>query len=214
MLTVSIYKQYGHCQYVGMASKKTDRYHHGALREALLAEAMKILDAEGVDAVTIRAVAREVGVSHTAPANHFASRSALLTALATAAFRQVDAAVAQRLRSTRAQRRDRIRVFADELLAFGLKHPQRYRLMWRRDLLEEDAELQAAMDGLYDQLIAELQAQAGKPKLSAHTLAVALWSMTHGYVLMRLDGNFEERRDELTGAPRFQAMVELVLAGA
>jgi len=196
-----------------MRSKKPDRYHHGALREALLAEATKLLDAGGAEAVTIRAVAREAGVSHTAPANHFANRAALLSALAVSAFAQVDAAVAQRLRSSRAPRRERIRVFAEEMLAFALKYPQRYRLMWRWDLLERNDSLQSTMDGLYDKLVAEVQALTGKSRLDAYTVAVALWSMTHGYICMRLDGNFEARRDEVTGAPRFQAMVELVLAG-
>ena len=53
-------------------------YHHGDLRTAVLAAAEKILEKQGVDAVTLRAVARAVGVSHTAPKNHFGDLEGLL----------------------------------------------------------------------------------------------------------------------------------------
>jgi len=61
-----------------MSSKK-DSYHHGALREALLEAAEKIVRREGVNALTLRAVARAAGVSHAAPAHHFKDAKGLLT---------------------------------------------------------------------------------------------------------------------------------------
>jgi AcrR family transcriptional regulator len=62
------------------------RYHHGNLREALLDRAQQMVRERGVAALSLRELAREVGVSHAAPRRHFADRQALLDALALAGF--------------------------------------------------------------------------------------------------------------------------------
>ena len=61
-------------------------YHHGALRAALLNAAEAILERDGIAALTLRAAAREAGVSHAAPAHHFGSLSGLLSELAASGF--------------------------------------------------------------------------------------------------------------------------------
>ena len=69
-----------------MANQKRQSFHHGNLREALLQASLSLLDSGGPEGVTIRAVARETGVSHAAPVNHFKDREALLTGLAVQLF--------------------------------------------------------------------------------------------------------------------------------
>jgi AcrR family transcriptional regulator len=61
-------------------------YHHGNLRTALLEEAERTVRDQGIDQLSLRALAREVGVSHAAPRRHFPDRQALLDALAEAGF--------------------------------------------------------------------------------------------------------------------------------
>ena len=63
-------------------SRKSNTYHHGDLREALLRSAESILKREGLGALSLRATARAAGVSHGAPAHHFPDLSSLLSALA------------------------------------------------------------------------------------------------------------------------------------
>lgn len=63
-------------------------YHHGNLREALLERAAEVIAERGVEAVSLRGLARDLGVSHTAPSRHFADRRALLTELAKDGFRR------------------------------------------------------------------------------------------------------------------------------
>ncbi|MFC8826014.1 TetR/AcrR family transcriptional regulator [Streptomyces sp. NPDC057137] len=58
------------------------RYHHGDLRAALLARAEQTLREKGVDALSLRELARDIGVSHAAPSRHFRDKRALLDALA------------------------------------------------------------------------------------------------------------------------------------
>ena len=194
--------------------KNRVHYHHGNLRQALLSAALELLDDAGVEGVTIRAVARRAGVAHSAPANHFRDRRALLTCLAAGIFSELAAEIQQSLTSKRLTGPARVRRFADVLLAFGLRHPHRYRLLWRRDLLDDsDAALQAPMDLIYDSLVKELEACDSTHPESPHTQAVALWSLMHGYVSMRLDGNLRAKKDELTGRARERAIIDVLLRG-
>lgn len=57
-------------------------YHHGNLREALIERAAQVIAEDGIEAVSLRGLARDLGVSHGAPRRHFADRKALLVELA------------------------------------------------------------------------------------------------------------------------------------
>src|SRR5262245_40491778 len=72
---------------------KDSPYHHGALRDALLQAAEKLLERDGLPGLTLRAVAREAGVSHAAPTHHFGDLSGLLSELAAIGYRQFGAAM-------------------------------------------------------------------------------------------------------------------------
>jgi len=69
-------------------------YHHGNLREALLDRAAEVIAERGVEAISLRALARDLGVSHAAPSRHFADRRALLCELAKQGFRRSAEAMA------------------------------------------------------------------------------------------------------------------------
>ena len=192
-------------------------YHHGHLRPALLSAAFTLLDRSGLESVTIRAVAREIGVAHSAPANHFKDRKALLTAMATEVFGDLGEVITAQLAHGSSiakleDRRARVGVFAETLINFGLSHPHRYRLLWRRDCLDDtDLDLQNGMDQIYDALLAELGAsETGR---SEETDAIALWSMLHGYISMRLDGNLIAKSDSVSGVARHQAIVDALFDG-
>src|SRR5918994_1954299 len=80
--------------------KKGDRYHHGDLSRALVQATLRTIQRDGVEAVTLRGVGEDVGVSRTALYRHFADKSALLRAVAREGFRMlrlalVDAIVEQ-----------------------------------------------------------------------------------------------------------------------
>jgi AcrR family transcriptional regulator len=70
------------------------RYHHGDLRAALLAQAEATLRVSGVDGLSLRELAREVGVSHGAPRRHFDDKAALLEALVAEGFRRLGSELA------------------------------------------------------------------------------------------------------------------------
>lgn len=195
-----------------MASQEPRKFHHGDLKEALLKAALKLLDQHGPDGVTIRAVARETNVSHAAPVNHFKDRKALLTELVIRLFADLHSRIQSAIEHSKEAPDLRVASYAKVLIAYGLELPHRYDLMWRRDLIDtRDSRLQKIMDQLYGQLIAEITDLNPAIRVDRDTVAIALWSLAHGYVTMRLTGGLEERRDTISGELRQDAMIEFLL---
>lgn len=191
-----------------------DSYHHGDLRAALIEAGLALLDAEGPDGVTVRGVARKAGVSHAAPANHFAGRRQLLTALAIAMVANLRRDLERSLRTAGPVPRARLQAFADTFVGFGLSWPQRHRLLWRHDMVDSrDPTLRTALDALYEDLKRELDALGARKPYDRDTAAIAFWSLVHGYVSLRIEGTFTPRRDTLTGETRERAIVGALLAG-
>jgi len=198
---------------VNMGFEKNN-YHHGNLRSELKNAALEILDEEGVEAVSIRKVARNVGVAHSAPANHFKDKKALMTALAIDIFRDLSATVNQGLTLDKNTLSGKIHIISNALLKYGINFPNRYRLLWRRDYLyNDDQELNDVMDLIYNKLLEVLSENQKETNVSIESQAIALWSMIHGYITMRLDGNLMYKTDETSGADRQSAIIDVLLNG-
>jgi AcrR family transcriptional regulator len=153
-------------------------YHHGDLEAALLRSAGKILEKEGVEALSLRAVARRAGVSHNAPYRHFAQREALLAALAVEGFQRLGAA--QRA----AAEKGGLRGMGEAYVRFALEQPQRLRLMYggqisiaRHERLREVARKTfAALSGALAARVPEAQ--------GARDASIAAWALVHGLALL------------------------------
>lgn len=81
--------------YCSTVAGESKAYHHGSLREALLEAAFRLVDSAGVEAVSMRALARELGVSSAAPFRHFADKQVLLDAVAEKAADELESAIEQ-----------------------------------------------------------------------------------------------------------------------
>lgn len=193
---------------------KSPHYHHGNLREHILQTAFELLDAEGIDAVGIRKIARLLDVAHSAPANHFKNKQALLTALATESFCDLNSKIKKASKVGTGDFRLAIHAFSNAVLDFGLKYPNRYKLMWRREYSgDQHDELSKVMDDTYTQLTAILSEHAKKKQVDVESQAIALWSLIHGYVLLRLDENLYAGYDEVTGIKRQSAIIDVLING-
>jgi AcrR family transcriptional regulator len=146
-------------------------YHHGDLRQAVLQKAGKILEQEGLAALSVREVARRAGVSHNAPYRHFPDRESLLAALAAEGFERLDDAFARRPR----------REMGEAYVEFALANPQRFRLMFG-GLVKLENQDRRAYEGML-QSFADLGDQAPYA-------AAAAWGLVHGLSQLLLDGHF------------------------
>jgi len=189
---------------------KGKSFHHGDLKRVLFDVALKLLDRDGVEGVTIRAVAREAGVSHGAPVNHYRDRKALLTALAQRQFETILKFVEGNLSAAPAGSNTWVEVFGKALFDFGFQYPHRYKLLWRGDLIDlQNPKLSQVMDQIYDQLCDEIERTMPEAEFDRDTVAVAFWSMIHGYLDMRLSGMFVLLDDKVSGKTRDVALLDL-----
>lgn len=160
-------------------------YHHGNLRETLLAAADDVLAAKGATALTLRDVARAASVSHAAPYHHFASLDDLLAAVATRGFDRLTDAMAPTV--TVADTKERLLQISEAYVRCALANPAQFRVMFgplcaRK---EEFPEMKAASGRAFAMLLAAACAHDAK---QGPELALTGWSLSHGLANLMLDG--------------------------
>jgi len=194
--------------------KRTAGQKHGDLRMVLLREGLTLLDSQGIEGVTIRAVARNAGVAHSAPANHFPSRRAMLTAIAAMIFANLADQTIAAITDIEGDSEQAIHAFADTCFQFAFDTPNRYQLLWQRELIDQDnPDVAMEMERVYSALLSSLRQDQVNRRVDIETDAIAIWSMIHGYVSMRLDGNLVAAKDTVTNLPRYKAIMLSIIDG-
>lgn len=194
--------------------KRTAGQKHGDLRTELLREGLTLLDTQGIEGVTIRAVARNAGVAHSAPANHFPSRRAMLTAIAAIVFTDLADLTIEAITDLADKPEQAIQAFAENCFQFAFNTPNRYQLLWQRQLIDQDdPALAREMERVYSVLLSLLRQDQANHLVDIETNAIAIWSMIHGYISMRLDGNLVAAEDSVTNLPRHKAIMLSLIDG-
>jgi len=176
-------------------------YHHGDLHDALLKAAETVLERDGVQGLTLRAAAREAGVSHAAPTHHFGDMTGLLSELAAVGFHRFGAALreaASRQNSAHA----RLDAMGMAYVAFARKYPHLFMLMFRSERLDFDRPaLHEAMTEANAALAAGVGAQRGeavtpgRPTLTQAAEMVRAWSIVHGFAVLLHDHRLDRFLD-------------------
>jgi AcrR family transcriptional regulator len=202
-------------------------YHHGSLPEALLQAAEAVLRRDGLRGLTLRAIAREAGVSHTAPQHHFGDTSGVLSELAASGHRRLAAAMAGRAGDL-PQGLARSQATARGYIDFAFDNPDLFRLMSRNELLDaqrpsliEARRLSAReLAGVFDP---QPHDEAGTRDAFAQVSAsqavkmTAVWAYVHGLASLLIDdrltriaaatGAFQEPRDLVDAVIESMAIV-------
>jgi AcrR family transcriptional regulator len=173
----------------GRSSGETP-YHHGALHDGLLQAAERVLKRDGLAGLTLRAVAREAGVSHAAPTHHFGDLTGLLSELAAIGFRMFNVAmVAARASETHPMMK--AMATAKAYVAYAQAHPGMYSLMFRNERLDmKRPSLHEAASASFQGLANSAGAGGEAETLSLEQAAVIArnWSLVHGFTMLLLDG--------------------------
>ena len=188
---------------------KKQAYHHGDLRAALLHSAGNILEKEGVEGLKLREVARQAGVSHTAPYRHFPERESLLAALAADGYAMLGKAQRE------AASASGLRGMGEAYVRFALDHPQRFRLMFGGTVqISKHPALREIATRTFEGLSGALSARTpGAP--GARDASLAAWALVHGLAQLLLgdriasgargDRDQETFVREIIGSVRFVA---------
>lgn len=184
-----------------------------AFRTRLCAVAERRFAEHGVDGVSMRQLAEELGCSPMTPYRYFRDKDEILAAVRAAAFDRFAAAL-EAAHRTRGDARTKARAVGQAYLDFALGEPQAYRLMF--DLSQPDErypELAAAsaragrtMTAYLETLVAEGVLQ-GDPQF----LGCAFWAAVHGLVMLHLAGQLPGKPDIRTV---HRDMMRLLVQGA
>jgi AcrR family transcriptional regulator len=176
--------------------KRPETYHHGSLREALLQAAERIMERDGIQGLTLRAAAREAGVSHAAPKNHFGDMTGLLSELAAVGFERFVAMMLVGVKDGDLPAA-RMSAIGRGYITFARRHPGLFMLMFRSERLDHTRpalrDAVATSSGLLSGTVAARrgeQEDANLPLPQAASI-VAAWSLVHGFAMLLLDGRLE-----------------------
>jgi AcrR family transcriptional regulator len=184
-----------HANSVNMKKTK-DSYHHGDLRAALVGEALKLLEKRDFEQLSLREVARNVGVSATAVYRHFPSKESLLKALAEHGLAML--AEQQQWAAAKAQGPGAFAQTGRAYVRFALANPNLFRLIFIHTpgRLRPDVE---SPEGSPARLLRSYVAKAlGARASQEQVFAAALraWSLVHGLSMLILDEQVERKAAE------------------
>ncbi|WP_236846610.1 MULTISPECIES: TetR/AcrR family transcriptional regulator [unclassified Bosea (in: a-proteobacteria)] len=171
-------------------------YHHGNLREVLIAQALALAAEGGLEAVSIREVARRAGVSPAAPFRHFPDKVALMTAVAEEAMARFRAEIAAALaREVSDDPIRRIRAIGTAFLDWARRNPTHFEIISSRRAIDfagsaslgaDNAEIQAQMVTLLQEAARRGLLRVEEP----HLIQITGRALVYGLARMLIDGQF------------------------
>ena len=176
----------------------TRKYHHGEVRETAMSAALALIEADGPDALTMRALAKAVGVDHRALYRHYPDRDAVLAEVAAEGFRQL---LSQQQTECAAECSPLQTAF-EAYVHFALDRPHLHGLMLSRSrqAMDAHAALGAAVKAELDQLMIwsrqALGVALGERETDARDLAFAALAAAYGLVTLAASASLMPRSPE------------------
>lgn len=171
-------------------------YHHGDLKQALLDETARVLREEGEEALSLRRLATRLGVSRTAPYNHYKNKEGLLCAVAEEGFRRFSVGMDKIEKSKRYQDgQSMMRAYVWAYVSFARDNPEYYDLMYGRISWQSEEHSQSLSDtargtlrDFIERLRQRQQQQQIRQDVDVVQFAQLYWGTLHGISRLLLDG--------------------------
>lgn len=181
-------------------------YHHGDARAALIEAGLNLLSHTPATEMSLRQVAEAAGLSRQAPYNHFDGKEGLLAALAQAGFEALASALDRALEGLDAPEA-KLAALAKAYIEFARVSPQRFRLMFQRELVDLSAYPAAAAASAvaFGRLAALVSSIVGEE--AAADQAIAAWSLVHGYATLSNELEFEAAEAIEQRSRQFAALI-------
>lgn len=170
-------------------------YHHGDLKNALVAIGLQLLVEKGVNGLNLREVARRAGVTHAAPYRHFADKEALIAAIAEDGFQRLGLRINAAHAEAKGDAAVKLMTLGRAYIKFALEQPDSFRLMFSHTIghREQYPELYTAAKAgflLLQSIIEEGKAAGRFIDADSIALTKSVWSMVHGLATLLVEGQF------------------------
>lgn len=163
--------------------RRMPKYHHGDLRNTLLAIATELLAEDGVQALSLRKMAQRAGVSHNAPYMHFPDKDAVLAAIAEEGFRLLAVDVESAISQANDNIRQQLIAASQAYVNFALNHSSHLQVMFRPTDVAKYPHLvevsQSSLNRLFD-LVKSGQEKGELKSADTHEMTKTIWAMVHG----------------------------------
>lgn len=167
-------------------------HYQGDLRQEMIGAAAAALAEDGAEHLSLRDVARRVGVSHAAPAHHFGDKAGLLTAVAIAGFELFVGYLSAAVDGT-GSALEALHASGRAYLEFADLYPGHFQIMFSPGLINtDDPDYRSASNRSFQFLrdqIAECQREGWRADADTTSLAVSTWALLHGLALLRRQGS-------------------------
>ena len=187
-----------------LAPSEARPYHHGDLSRALVEAARRILETEGPAALSLRAVAREAGVSPAAPYHHFKDKGELLDAVAHEGWHALDAALTE-ARAKSVDSKERMTSLGVAYVCFARDNPALYRVMYDCSRDKDALPDQMKEEGAYCQVRNTIDERSGgtASPIDLELATIAAWCAGHGLAEMISFKQFAPLKEALGGEEAF-----------
>ena len=167
-------------------------YHHGNLAAEILERAAQVIDEQGIEALSLRGIARDLGVSHGAPNRHFKNKAALLAALAADGWLSVRDATLSAAEATGSDDPNvRLNAMGRAYLKWALSNKAKFRSIFHPDVNRQaTAELKDAIDqfsGVVRDAVAATQAAGRHPDVPLSVLTIFTNAVPTGAAVLLVD---------------------------
>jgi len=180
-------------------TKEKSPYHHGDLHSSLLSTATAMLNEHGIDSLSLRKIAENVGVSRTAAYHHFKDKSDLLCAIAAQGFKQWQLQAEAVFSNSQLTKEQQYRSFVYDYIHFATENPNLYDLMFGRTIWKEQGSNETLRQAAYPSFEYQVkmtkywQEKALLPQSeSALRLAQVIWGTLHGIAKLLIDGIYTD----------------------
>jgi len=173
-------------------------YHHGHLKEELIAAALRMVKEQGAESVSVREVAKRAGVSSGAPFRHFPSRTSLMTAVAEQAMGRFRDEIVRALEEVKSDRPlDRFRALGTAYMRWVVRNPEHFQVISNRALIDFDGSESLRRDNaeireLMERLLTEQSHHAPLLRDDLRATSFAARALAYGIARMYVDGHFPQ----------------------
>ena len=179
-------------------ARRRTSYHHGHLKEALIAAALKMVKEQGAESVSMREVAKRAGVSSGAPFRHFPARTTLMTAVAEQAMRRFRDEIVRALEELESDAPlDRFRALGTAYMRWVMRNPEHFQVISNRTLIDFDGSEALRRDNaeireLMERLLTEQRQRAPLLRDDIKAISFAARALAYGIARMYVDGHFPQ----------------------
>jgi AcrR family transcriptional regulator len=172
-------------------------YHHGDLRQKIIEAALLWIEKENIVSLSLRSIARNLGVSHNAPYRHFPDKESLLVAIAEIGFRELHNSLQDALANSPDDAQQRVENLGIAYIQYAVENQASYRVMFsdRSENDRKDCSLNQSAEKAFKVLLDAIKAGQQSEVFTAEDcqqLARVCWSLVHGVSMLAIDGQLME----------------------